>query len=330
MEITTTLRVFSSITLLACLLKGTNAVDSLRFFIVGDWGGLPTIPYTTYYERSTAFEMGKMAEAYGPKFIFALGDNFYYDGVKDVNDKRFNATYESVYTAESLQVPWYFVAGNHDHNGNVTAQIQYSAVSKRWNFPSYYYYKEFEIGASGKTAGFVMIDTVLLCGNTDDFKDEQPQGPMYQAVADDQWAWIEKALSSSKADYLFAAGHFPIYSIAEHGPTKCLEEKLQPMLEKYSANGYLCGHDHNLQHLSVKSPTGQPMDYFVSGMANFIDASKAHANSVPDGSLKFHNADVKAKGGFLYAETTASNMTLTFIDANGNHLYQTGVLPRKH
>ena len=84
------------------------------------------------------------------------------------------------------------------------------------------------------------------------------------------------------------------------------------------------------QHLSVKSPTGQPMDYFVSGMANFIDASKAHANSVPDGSLKFHNADVKAKGGFLYAETTASNMTLTFIDANGNHLYQTGVLPRKH
>ena len=73
----------------------------------------------------------------------------------------------------------------------------------RRNFPSYYYYKEFEIGASGKTAGFVMIDTVLLCGNTDDFKDEQPQGPMYQAVADDQWAWIEKALSSSKWDFSY-------------------------------------------------------------------------------------------------------------------------------
>ena len=37
-----------------------------------------------------------MAEAYGPKFIFALGDNFYYDGVKDVNDKRFNVSQLSI------------------------------------------------------------------------------------------------------------------------------------------------------------------------------------------------------------------------------------------
>ena len=50
-----------------------------------------------------------------------------------------------------------------------------------------------------------------------------------------------------RTDYLFVAGHYPIYSIAEHGPTKWLQERLQPMIEKYSANGYLCGHDHNLQ-----------------------------------------------------------------------------------
>jgi len=304
-------------------------VDSLRLFIVGDWGGVDYEPYTTFYERSTAAEMGKMADLYAPQNILALGDNFYFEGVKNLTDFRFNKTYEAVYTATSLKVPWYLVAGNHDHNGNVTAQILYSNVSERWNFPSLYYYKEFPINKAGQKVGIVFIDTVTLCGNTDDASSTPPQGPLSQDLADQQWAFIQTSLANSKADYLFVAGHFPIYSVAEHGPTKCLVDQLQPMLVKYAANGYLCGHDHNLQHLSVKSPSGAPLDYFLSGMANFIDPSKKHADAVPKGSLKFHNADLKSKGGFLYSETTSTNMTMTFIGADGTQMYQTTVWPRK-
>ena len=50
-----------------------------------------------------------------------------------------------------------------------------------------------------------------------------------------------------RAEYLIVAGHFPVLSIAEHGPTKCLTDRLMPMLYKYGATAYFCGHDHNIQ-----------------------------------------------------------------------------------
>ena len=73
--------------------------------------------------------------------MIGLGDNFYFSGVKHVKDPRFYFTFERTYSAPSLVIPWYMIAGNHDHILNVSAQIMYSNVSKRWNFPDYFYTK---------------------------------------------------------------------------------------------------------------------------------------------------------------------------------------------
>ena len=44
-----------------------------------------------------------------------------------------------------------------------------------------------------------MIDTVLLCGNSDhDFLGKQPEGPDNKLIADTQWQWIENAVKYSK------------------------------------------------------------------------------------------------------------------------------------
>ena len=40
---------------------------------------------------------------------------------------------------ESLQVPWIAMAGNHDHDGNVDAQIEFGLTEPLWYFPSLYY-----------------------------------------------------------------------------------------------------------------------------------------------------------------------------------------------
>ena len=72
--------------------SGSHGLDSLRTFIIGDWGGIKDKPWTTLYERSTAEQMGKMGDLYGPQYIFALGDNFYSTGVKNAQDFRFNVS----------------------------------------------------------------------------------------------------------------------------------------------------------------------------------------------------------------------------------------------
>ncbi|XP_030592994.1 tartrate-resistant acid phosphatase type 5a isoform X1 [Archocentrus centrarchus] len=291
---------------------------SIKFLAVGDWGGVPYPPYITAVQKATAREMSKIADQMGADFVLALGDNFYYTGVNTVDSPRFQETFESVYTEKSLQIPWYVIAGNHDHAGNVKAQIDYSSRSNRWKFPAYYYELNFRIPNTGKTLTIIMLDTVMLCGNSDDNSDKKPSGPLNEMDANRQLTWLQERLALSKADFLLVAGHYPVWSVSEHGPTKCLVQSLRPLLIKYKATAYLCGHDHNLQYLE-ESDVG----YVVSGAGNFLDPDVTHWHHVPKGSLKFFTGQASTLGGFMHAEVTQNKMIVTFYQAKGTSLYRT-------
>ena len=114
------------------------------------------------------------------------------------------------------------IAGNHDHYGNVDAQIAYTKKSHRWYMPHYYYTKVMYIITTGQalycvfqvfrigsnlTIQFVFIDTELL--TTSDL------GCFSSNDTDPQWTWIEATLAASTSQWLFVIGHHPGKKIAE-------------------------------------------------------------------------------------------------------------------
>lgn len=82
------------------------------------------------------------------------------------------------------------------------------------------------------------------------------------------------------------------------------------------------------QHLRSQQD-GQTLDYILSGCANFVDSSTKHKDKVPKGTSLFHWADITKLGGFVFAEASATNMTVTYMDAMGKILFQTALMPRK-
>jgi len=305
----------------------------LNFLVMGDWGGSDNSDwgYTTHGEVNTANAMNVAAQSLGAKFTLTLGDNFYDRGLNDSTaSKRFANTVENCFKGDALSSDSGFefkvIAGNHDHLGNVQIQIDYTKQSKRWSFPSHYY--SFQKSApDGATVDFVMIDTITLAGNSG--KDHEGlcgndlPGAVDAAVADAQMDFIKKQLEGSTADYIIVAGHYPVFSVGEHGPTKKLQENLRPLMKQFGVSAYMSGHDHNVQHIDV----GDRVQYHVIGTAHgFSSNSMKNVGTVTKQQLKFHEWP---DGGFATVEVSKKGMVITHLDGSGKMLYTApAILPR--
>ncbi|KAF4368458.1 hypothetical protein F8388_018582 [Cannabis sativa] len=91
---------------------------SLSILVLGDWGRRGH-----YNQSQVAYQMGIIGEKLDIDFVISTGDNFYESGLKGVDDPAFQESFTNIYTAPSLQKPWYTVLGNHDYRGDVEAQL---------------------------------------------------------------------------------------------------------------------------------------------------------------------------------------------------------------
>lgn len=281
---------------------------ALRFLVLGDWGKLLAYKKGAngVSEPTTSAGRGQLAVAnamadwaakHSPAFVLSVGDNFYETGVKSATDPRWRLTFEEVYAAASLQVPWYVALGNHDHYGNAQAQLDYAATSKRWRMPARHY-TFVEKSPSGVSVEFFVLDTDPFARAV-----MGKSAPDAEAAAQ-QLVWLDAALKASKATWKIVVGHHPLWTGGTRRATRehRLADELPPILRRHDVAVYLCGHEHDAQHLMSE------------GVHCLLVGNSAEAK--PTGAI---DKTVYAESflGFAHASVTADRFQIHFVDTLG-------------
>jgi tartrate-resistant acid phosphatase type 5 len=277
---------------------------ALNFFIVSDWG------WSGYnHQQEVADQMSKTGDSVHVKFIISCGDNFQTNGVASPQDPLWMSNYENVYKGLPLLADWYPVLGNHDYHGNPQAEIDYSKISRRWRMTDHYYTFSKRINDS-VSARFIFLDTPPLVAEYHKKALEYPEIDKQDTAK--QMKWLKDVLSSSKEQWILVFGHHPIYSASKkHGNTQEMIDRVKPLLEKYHAEFYFCGHDHDFQHLHEK---GHNLEYIVTGTGGETRPCSTNEMSL------FSRSDP----GFTVVSLKADSMRVCFVGTGGNMIYSFG------
>lgn len=239
---------------LASRLPASPAVfdEKSSFLAVGDWGRSGGD-----YQLHVARHMEREARRLNSQFVVSTGDNFYVKGVSTACDDKWNTAFEDIYTDSSLQRPWYPVLGNHDYGGNVWAQIERSEISPRWRMPKRWH--KVSLDRRGRPhADLFFIDTIAWTGG-EDFPWNVLGTSVTKKDRADHKDWLVGELLGSTAPIKLVFGHYPVFSVGEHGGKKKLDD-LDRLLRKAGVTAYVNGHDHCLYHIRTDQ-----MDYVGSG-----------------------------------------------------------------
>ncbi|KAL8153543.1 hypothetical protein V2J09_011303 [Rumex salicifolius] len=279
----------------------------MSFLVIGDWGRRGG-----FNQSQVASQMGRIGEELGIEFVVSTGDNFYENGLTGEQDAAFHHSFTDVYTAPSLNIPWYTVLGNHDYRGDAEAQLSdyLRKVDPRWVCR-----RSFIVHA--EIAEIFMVDTTPFVNMY--FTDAKDHSYDWRGILPSRTAYLntllnelESALQQSTAKWKIVVGHHAIRSIGHHGDTLELLHRLLPILQSNDVDFYVNGHDHCLEQIS---DTNSPMEFLTSGAG-----SKAWRGD----TKSFNRNDVKFfydGQGFMSMKMNPSDVHIAFYDVNGQVLH---------
>nr|TKV97203.1 hypothetical protein SEVIR_9G478800v2 [Setaria viridis] len=252
--------------------------------------------------------MGKVGEQLDIDFVISTGDNFYENGLTGTDDQAFEQSFTDIYTAKSLQKPWYLVLGNHDYRGDVLAQL--SPVLQKID-SRFICMRSFIVNAD-----FFFVDTTPFqlkywTHPKDDHYDWREVAPREKYLAN-LLKDLDEAMKKSTATWKIAVGHHTMRSVSDHGDTKELLQLLLPVLQANGIDFYINGHDHCLEHISSRD---SPIQYFTSGGGSKAWRGVFQPNE--DNLEFFYDGQ-----GFMSLQLDQNQAEFTFYDVDGNELYQ--------
>ena len=278
--------------------------NSTTIYIANDLGR------NGYFEQKTVAElMGWMVDVADPEFVAAIGDVHHFEGVASVDDPLWMTNYELIYSHPDLMLDWYPLLGNHEYRGNTQAVLDYGKVSRRWVMPGRYYAVEKEVEDGNEKILYVFIDTTPLIDKYRRDTEDYPDAGKQSIAA--ELEWLEATLAASTAKWKVVMGHHPIYADTDKNESERtdLQRRVQPLLDKYGVDAYICGHIHNFQHIQAK---GSRVQYFVNTSGSLSRDVK------PIEGTQFCSGDE----GFMILSTADNLMRFFLVNYKGEIIYQ--------
>ena len=201
---------------------------SIDFLVIGDTGADTS-------DRALLIPALEAAlERTGSSFVILTGDNIYPHGVASVDDPQWELHIEQPFGRIARSAPLYPCLGNHDHEGNPAAQLEYAKEHDFWRLPAPYH--SFKRSAGDVSIEFFVLDTTII-----------RRRPMYDLAASDQVAWLSRAMSESDATYKVAIGHHPTHSGGPKGGSSSVTWHVAHTFASNDLDLYLSGHNHDLE-----------------------------------------------------------------------------------
>jgi len=329
-------------------------VEALRFFVVGDWGlrfAVKTMKHSMLLAENAKSrvrnEMELCQEKFDAHFVASLGDNFYMSGVETVNDSRFQLDWDEFYFAEHKEIPWYLILGNHDHYGNVKAQVEYAKRNARWKMPDlqfaadYLYNGSLASEVSPRVVRFVYIDTCLQqCGDSPEMWQKWEIdackwrcGVKYSLQDNgESKKWFEETMleaqEDKRVDVIVVIGHQPIVTSSPHQAAEPWKKFMINLIQRFHKwRLYFCGHNHGLEITQLKRPQASSFSHMVIGSSgycchSFYNLTSPHSRSSGDEGFFTLWVQPRRSKGFGIVSMWWGGWHLELIKDSGEELFR--------
>ena len=272
--------------------QATRPADELNLLAMGDWGeGKPA-------QRQVADTMAAYVRSSDRHFtaLLSAGDNFYVP-LKSIDDPVWQDLFEKMYDPAVLNFPFYIALGNHDYDQNkFRIELAYAQAhpESRWKEPGKWY--RIDLPADHPLVTILMLDSDRDLMTLDDWNA--------------QIRFLGDELAAPRAPWTICCAHHPLFSNGIIPDNGILQRDWGTLFEKYHVDFYLCGHEHNLQHLEIK---GWTPSFILAG------GGGAHAHPMLHDQRGPFSRSIY---GFVHFDFTPRQATVRYIGFKGDILHE--------